>query len=278
MTEINYGKSVLDKSFKIKNLGNLRYFLGLEIARSKNGIHMNQRKYAMSLLEEICSLASKLTTIPFDPTVKLQHNKGTPLQDAASYRRLVGRLLYLTISRPDISYAVQQLSLFMANPLDSHHKVALRVLHYLKKSLVQGLFFSSNSLMQFSAFSDFDWACCLDSRKSITCFCIFIGPTLISWKTKKQNIVSRSSTEAEYHAFGSLVCELQWLKYLMDDLHIPTSSPIPGYCDNKSAIYLAHNSVFYERTKHIEIDCHILRHISLQSLYLLMPYKISLPT
>ncbi|XP_019447344.1 PREDICTED: uncharacterized protein LOC109350576 [Lupinus angustifolius] len=235
---------------------------------------MNQRKYALSLLEDAGTLATKPVSTPFDPIVKLQIHKGHPLQDPSSYRRLVGRLLYLTISRPDICYVVQQLSLFMAHPLDSHYKATLRVRHYLKGSPAQGLFFSTTSFMKFSAFSDSDWACCLDSRKSITGFCIFMGPTLISWKTKNQNTVSRSST-AEYRALGSLVCELQWLQFLLVDLHISRTDPNSVYCDNKSAIYLAHNPVFHERNKHIEIDCHIVREKIQSKLVHLLPVSSS---
>ncbi|XP_019465394.1 PREDICTED: uncharacterized protein LOC109363594 [Lupinus angustifolius] len=275
MLEINNVKTVLDKVFKIKDLGSLRYFLGLEIARSKSGIDMNQRKYALSLLEDAGTLASKPASTPFDPTVKLQLQKGTHIYDISSYRRLVGRLLYLTISRPDLSYALHQLSLFMCNPLDSHYKAAQPVLRYLKGSLAQGLFLSSTSPIHFSAFSDSDWACCLDSRKSITGFCIFMGSALISWKTKKQNIVSRSSSEAEYRALGSLVCELQWLKYLFTDLHIPQSNPISVYCDNKSTIHLAQNPIFHERMKHIEIDCHVVLEKIQQKLVHLLPISSS---
>ncbi|KAE9592424.1 putative RNA-directed DNA polymerase [Lupinus albus] len=245
LVELKHVKHVLHQCFRIKDLGPLRYFLGLEISKSKHGIHLNQRKYTLSLIEESGCLASRLVKTPFDPSIKLQLNQGEPFKDPSCYSRLVGRLLYLTISRPDISYFVQQLSLFMAKPMETHYKVALRVLHYLKASPAQGLLFSSRSTLKLSAFADSDWACYLDTRKSLTGFCIFLGDSLVSWKTKKQNIVSRSSSEAEYRALGSLACEIQWLNYLFADFQIPIQNPTSVYCDNKSTIYLAHNPVFH---------------------------------
>ncbi|CAL0315596.1 unnamed protein product [Lupinus luteus] len=159
----------------------------------------------------------------------------------------------------------------MSQPIDTHYKAVIRVLHYLKSYPAKGLFFATNSSLTLKAFADSDWASCLDTRKSTTRFCIFLGSSIISWKTKKQNTVSRSSSEAEYRAFAALVCELQWLKYLFIDLHISSSSPTSIYCDNRSAIYLAHNLVFHERSKPIEIDCHIVREKIKQGLVHLFP-------
>ncbi|XP_019430159.1 PREDICTED: uncharacterized protein LOC109337609 [Lupinus angustifolius] len=226
----------MDITYKIKDLGQLRYFSGLEIARPAKVIHLNQRKYTLSLLEDSGTLASEPSKTPSDPSIKLHMNQGTPLSDPSFYKRLVGRLIYST-----------------------HLTSAHRVLHYLKNSSSQGLVFNPDSTFKLSAFADSDWACCIDTRKSITGFCVFLGSSLISWKTKTQNTVSRSSSEAEYRVLGSLVCELQWLDYLFTDLHIPISLPTSVYCDNKSKIYLAHNPVFHERVKHIEIVCHIIR-------------------
>ncbi|CAL0322504.1 unnamed protein product [Lupinus luteus] len=170
---------------------------------------------------------------------------------------------------------MQQLSLFMATPLDSHYKATTCVLRYLKSSPAQCLFFPTSSTLKLTGFADSDWACCLDTRKSIIDFCIFLGNSLISSKTKKQNIVSRSSSETEYRALGTLVCEIQWLEYLFNDLHIPFTIPTSVYCDNRSAIYLAHNPVFHERTKHIEIDCHLVREKIKKDLIHLLPISSS---
>lgn len=146
------------------------------------------------------------------------------------------------------------------------------MLRYLKGSSRSSLFFSSSKIqLVLKAFSDSDWAGCPDTRRSITGYCMFYGESLISWKVKKQTTVSHSSTEAEYRALASITCEIQWLHFLMTDLHQPVSRPTSLYCDNASALQLAANPVFHERTKHIEIDCHLIREKTTQGVIKLLP-------
>ena len=152
----------------------------------------------------------------------------------------------------------------------------MRILHYVKQAPGLGLFFPSNSDLSLKAFSDSDWGGCPDSRKSVTGFCVFLGPCLVSWKAKKQTTISCSSTESEYRALASTVCELQWLQFLLHDLQQPLSGPIPLFCDNQSAIKLAHNPSFHERSKHIEMDCHLIRDKITSGLVHLLPISSSL--
>ncbi|CAN1192604.1 Retrovirus-related Pol polyprotein from transposon TNT 1-94 [Linum perenne] len=271
-------KSRLHTHFKIKDLGKLKYFLGLEVARSREGINVCQRKYCLELIEESGMLHKKPSKIPCDYKLKLRADEGQEITDIQLYRQLVGKLHYLTITRPDISYAVQQLAQFQAKPTDIHLEAAYKVIRYLKMAPGQGLFFSADSSLQLVGYSDSDWASCPDSRRSTSGYCLFLGTSLISWKTKKQSTVSRSSSEAEYRALAHLCCEVQWLTSLLLDLGVSQSEPTQLFCDNQSAIHIAQNPVFHERTKHIEIDCHVVRERLLSGLVRLnyVPTEIQL--
>ncbi|KAL0454835.1 UNVERIFIED_CONTAM: Retrovirus-related Pol polyprotein from transposon RE1 [Sesamum latifolium] len=201
---------------------------------------------------------AKPAATPLPAGVKLDASSGSVLASPDRYRRLIGRLLYLGFSRPDISFPVQQLSQFIQHPREPHWDAAIHLVRYLKGTSSLGLFFGADSPLTLSAFSDSNWASCLDTRRSVTGYCIFLGGSLVSWKTKKQATVSRSSAEAEYRSMASTVCELLWISYILSDFGIPVSSPIPFHCDNKAAIHITENPVFHERTKHLDIDCHII--------------------
>ncbi|KAM6555213.1 hypothetical protein CsatB_002232 [Cannabis sativa] len=248
----------LHSRFKLKALGPLRYFLGFEIAKGKDGLFLSQRKYAIELLEETGYAGSKPAKAPMDPRTKLDDQQGEPLTNPSYYRQVVGKLLYLTLSRPDIMYAVNCLSQFMSQPRTTHLQALHHLLRYIKGHPGQGLLYSPHSSLHLRGFSDSDWASCPITRRSTTGFCIFLGDCLVSYKTKKQPTISRSSAEAEYRALAA-TSEITWLQYLLTDLRIPQTTPAFIYCDNQSAIHIANNPTFHERTKHIELDCHFVR-------------------
>ncbi|GKA28156.1 uncharacterized mitochondrial protein-like protein [Tanacetum coccineum] len=256
---INNIKQQLHNTFTIKDLGPLHYYLGVEFIKSEKGLVMTQRKYAIDLIEHAWLTHTKHGFDLLDPNIKLTYDSGTPLTDPSHHRTLVGKLIYLTITRPDIAFAAQLLSQFSHSPHTSHLKALQRVLRYIKLSPCQGLFFSRSNSLTLQAYCDSDWAICPESRRSITGFGIILRHSLISWQSKKQAVVSRSSTEAEYRALADCSCEITWLNSLLRDLHIPLTAPIKVFCDNSSAIALASNPVQHARTKKIEIDCHFVK-------------------
>ena len=209
---------MLDTKFGLKDLGSLKYFLGLEVARSDRGISLNQRKYCLEILQDTSFLDSKSVRTPMEQNLHLSKDVGKLLPDASQYRKLIGGLLYLTLNRPDITYAVHRLSQFLAAPREPHMLAVNRVLQYLKGTPSKGLFFSSSSSLQVKAYCDADWAGCLDTRRSITGYSVFLGNSLISWRSKKQSTVSRSSAEAEYRSMANTTCEIVWVLQLLRDL------------------------------------------------------------
>lgn len=183
--------------------------------------------------------------------VKYRRDEGDLLPDPTLFRQLVGSLNYLVITRLNISFAVQQVSQFMQTP---RHLVAVR-----SGTSTHGLFFPGGSPIQLNAFSDSDWAGCPDTRCSVTGWCMFLGDSLISWKSKKQDRVSKSSTESEYRAMSTACSEIIWLRGLLAEIGFPQSNPTPLHADNTSANQIGCNPVYHERTKHIEVDSHSIR-------------------
>ena len=252
-------KYYLHSKFHMKDLGVLSYFLGLEITSSPKGFFLCQKKYIQDLLTEMHMNQSKPLQLPMGSHVKLTNFAGKKLSSPDVFRRLVGKLIYLTITRPDISFAVQVLSQFMHAPTEDHMAAAKHVLRYLRSTPDLGILLSANSSPTLTGYCDSDWGSCCDSRKSTTGFCILLGSAPVSWKVKKQTVVARSSAEAEYRAMATAYCEIIWLLSLLQDLGLTNLTPVTLYCDNQAALHISANPVFHERTKHIEIDCHYIR-------------------
>ncbi|CAH9103060.1 unnamed protein product [Cuscuta epithymum] len=252
-------KAYLSTCFHMKDLGPLKYFLGIEVARSQTGLFLTQRKYALDIISEVGLLGAKPASFPIEQNHTLASATGSFLQDPEPYRRLMGRLIYLAVTRPDLTYSVHILSQFIQAPRQEHWDAALRIVRYLKGSPGQGILLRADSDLTLRGWCDSDWAACPLTRRSISGWLVFLIHSPVSWKTKKQHTVSRSSAEAEYRSMAAATCELKWLKALLLSLGIHHHQAIPLYCDSQSALHVAKNPVFHERTKHIEVDCHFVR-------------------
>jgi hypothetical protein len=251
--------ATLSHDFPIKDLGNLNFFLGVEVIRQAKGLLLSQQRYISDLLHRTKMTHAKPVHSPMSSSTSLSKFRGPSFSDKTLYRSIVGALQYLSFTRPDIAFAVNKVAQFMHDPRNDHWSAVKRILRYLKHSITYGLFISKCSSMHLSAFSDADWAGCPDDRKSTSGYCIYLGNNLISWSSKKQPTVSRSSTESEYKALANASAELLWVEYLLHDLGVFLPSAPTLYCDNIGATYLSSNPVYHARTKHIEIDYHFVR-------------------
>ena len=229
----------------------------LEVARSKVGLVISERKYTLEIIDDVGYLGAQPVSFPMEISLKLTNHQDNLLHNPSRYRRLVGRLIYLTITIPDITYSINILSQFMHAPRKPHSDAALRIVKYLKGSPGLGLFSSSNSFT-LKTYSDANWANCPITRRSTSCYYVCSGDSLISWKAKKQKTVSRSSSEVEYRSMAAATCELTWLRFLFNDMQI-SIGPARLLCDNQVALHIVANPIYHERTKHIDLDCHLVR-------------------
>ncbi|XP_059301811.1 uncharacterized mitochondrial protein AtMg00810-like [Lycium ferocissimum] len=248
----------LKDSFHMKDLGILTYFLGLEVHYDSLGVFLNQHKYTQDLIALVGLQESSSIDTLLELNVKYRREEGDILPDPTLFQKLVGILNYLTITQLDISSAVQRVSQFMQAPYHLDLVVVRHIIRYVLGTSTRGLFFPSGSLIRLDAFSDSDWAGCPNTRRSVTGWCMFLGDSLISWKSKKQARVSKSSTESEYRVMYAACSEIVWLRGRLAEIGFPQSNPTPLHADNTSAIQIAINPVYHERTKHIEVDCHYI--------------------
>ena len=183
----------------------------------------------------------------------------SPKVDKTRYQRLVGKLIYLAHTRPDLAYAVSIVSQFMHDPRVRHLQAVDRILQYLKATPRRGLLFKRSEDLTMEVYTDADYAGSITDRRSTSGYCMFLGGNLVTWRSKKQNVVVHSSAEGEFRAMAQGICELLWMKIVLDDLKVTYKGSMELLCDNKSAITIAHNPVQHDRTKHIEIDRNFIK-------------------
>ena len=243
----------------IRDLGSPRYFMGIKFAHQDMKLALTQQKYALDMLKEMGLLGCKPETSPMEAHPQFWDTLSPLFEDANRYRRFLGKLIYLTVTRPDIVYMVSFLSQFMQEPRRVQWEGALRVLAYIKQAPRRGLIYQRHSHLRIEAYSDAGYACDKGDRKSTTCYCTYIGGNLVTWQSSKQKVVSCSSTESKYRAMAETTWEMVWLRSFLEDLGISSPFPMPMHCDNQAAIFITGNSTFHERKKHIDIDCHYIR-------------------
>ncbi|GJV15347.1 ribonuclease H-like domain-containing protein, partial [Tanacetum coccineum] len=224
------------------------------LLRDSSRMFLSQRKYATEILERAHMVGCNSSRTPVDTESKLGDD-GDPVSDPTLYRSLAGSLQYLTFTRPDISYAVQQVGLYMHDPRDPHFSALNRILRYVRGTLDYGLQLYSSSVTSLVAYSDADWAGCPTTQRSTSGYCVFLGNNLLSWSSKRQPTLSRSSAEAEYRGVAETCC----LRNLLCEVYTHLSSATLVNCDNVSVVYLSSNPVQHQRIKHIEIDIHCVR-------------------
>ncbi|KAK2991573.1 hypothetical protein RJ640_013833 [Escallonia rubra] len=249
----------LGRMFSMKDLGPLHFFLGIQVNCTPDGLFLHQSKYAGDLLQRAMMVDSKPIANPMAPKSFSLKNKDSLFHDPTLFRSIVGGLQYLTMTRPDLSYAINVVCQHMHRPTQAAFQLMKRILRYVKGTTQLGLQIRSASSLDLYAFYDADWAGCPSSRRSTTGFCTFLGSNCISWSAKKQSTVARSSAEAEYRAMASTTAELTWLSFLLRDIGIVQHHPATLFCDNLAALYMSINPVFHARTKHIEVDYHFVR-------------------
>lgn len=241
----------------MKDLGPLHYFLGVEVIPFTGGIFPSQSKYASEILTKAEMQRSKPANTPLAQKHDLYQSSGNSI-NATFYQSIVGALQYLTLTRPDLTYAVNLVCQFMHQPCDSHFQGVKRILGYIKNTMTYGMRIPSQSSLNLYAFSDADWAGCPNTRCSTTGYCVYLRANCISWAVKKQPTVARSSAEAEYRALASTTAEMIWITYILRDIGLFLHQPPILLCDNLSALYMTINPVFHARTKHVEIDYHFV--------------------
>ncbi|KAE8656318.1 Nodulation-signaling pathway 2 protein [Hibiscus syriacus] len=258
--EIQAVVQLLSSAFSLKDLGALHFFLGIEVHRSRECLFLNQKKFVLELLEKTNMTRAAACHTPMVLAPKLSKDAGELLPNPSEYRSVVGSLLYLCHTRPDLSYSVGKVAQFMHAPREMHWLAVKRILRYLVGTIDYGLMFqASKAELTVSAFADADWGANVDDRRSISGYGVFIGKCLVAWSSKKQKTVSRSTMEAEYKSLADATAEVAWTSSFLADLGFQQLREPVLWCDNTGAVAMSANPVYHAQSKHIDLDIHFVR-------------------
>ncbi|KAK2987979.1 hypothetical protein RJ640_011242 [Escallonia rubra] len=247
------------KKYEMNDMGLLKHFLGMEIHQDDEGVFICQKNYAEKVLKKFRMYACNPKATPLIVGEKLKREDGGSKVDATFYRSMVGNLLYLTATRPDIMFAASLLSRFMEAPSHFHLGAAKRVLRYIQGTIDYGIMNGRSKEVKLTGFCDSDFGGCKDDIKSTSGYCFTPGSGVFSWLSKKQQSVAQSSAEAEYVSAAIATCQAIWLRRIFHDFGQKQERKTELFCDNKSAIAMAKNPVFHSRTRHIALKYHFIR-------------------
>ncbi|KAJ9565578.1 hypothetical protein OSB04_001544 [Centaurea solstitialis] len=252
-------KQSMKSEFDMSDLGMMRYFLGVEIIQNDAGIFMCQRRYAKEILERFKLQSCNSVRNPIVPESKLVKEDGGNRCDRLLYKQMVGCLMYLGASRPDLAYVLSIISRFMECPYESHMMAVQRVFRYIKGTTDYGVWYRRNGNKDLIAFSDSDYAGDLESRKSTLGYAMMMSDGVVSWSSKKQPVVALSTTEAEFVSSAACACQVVWLRRILEHIGLQQKDGTIIFCDNMSTIKLSKNPVLHKRSKHIDVKFHFFR-------------------
>jgi len=255
-------KQSMMSEFEMTDLGRMHYFLGIEVQQNSTGIFIGQKKYAQQVLEKFKMNECNSVTNPIVPGTKLCKDHGGTKIDSTLYKQIMGSLMYLTHTRPDIMFVVCLLSRYMECPTELHLMAAKRVFRYLKGTINFGVLYRKGGSESLSAYSDSDYAGDVEDRKSTSGYVFMLSSGAISWSSKKQPIVTLSTTEAEFISATSCACQAIWLRRILQQLGQNQEESTTIHCDNSSAIKLCKNPVLHGRSKHIDVRFHFIRELT----------------
>lgn len=252
-------KKSMKETFDMNDLGKMRFFLGIEVVQFDKGIFIHQRKYALEILQKFNMENCNAVKNPMVPGQQLTRDEGGELADETEYKRLVGSLIYITATRPDVVFSVSLLSRYMSKPTQNHMAAAKRVLRYLQGTHDYGIMYMKGGKDCMNAYTDSDYAGDLMDRKSTSGYLFLLSSGAVAWASKKQPIVTLSSTEAEFVAATACACQAVWMRKVLSEMRHVQKGAIIIHCDNNSTIKLSKNPIMHGRTKHIDVRYYFLR-------------------
>lgn len=255
-------KASMKQEFEMSDLGRMKYFLGIEVLQTNGGVFITQRQYAQDILQRFQMEDCNSTLNPIVPGSKLSKDEGGVQVDSTMFKQIVGSLMYLSATRPDMMFVTSLISRFVERPTQLHLAAAKRILRYLKGTREYGIFYQKGGSQTLMGYSDSDYAGDMDDRRSTSGHVFFLSNAAISWSSRKQPVVTLSTTEAEYIAAVSSACQGIWLRRLLQAVKLEQEGPTIIYCDNSSTIKLSKNPVLHGRSKHIDVRFHFLRDLT----------------